>query len=196
MDDSASAKKILGIDVDGVLADSMSIWLQELESRHKIKAIKKDLIYYDLTKVFSSLNRKYVRDLFWSAWSNPERVGLEDPEIPQILDNLHNYFSIHITTAAGTKDELLIRWLKSNRIPYDKLVHLASHREKHLLPDVDIYIEDFDKVAEYVSATGKTTILLSQPWNQEFINKNKDPKIIIAYNWREIEQILLEKFKD
>ncbi len=123
-------------------------------------------------------------------------MKLEDPKIPRILDNLHNYFDIYITTAAGTNDRVLVRWLRSNKIPYDKLVHLATHKEKHLITGINIYVEDFDKVAELATGVGKTTILLSQPWNREFIKKNKNPNILAAHNWKEIEQILLEKFSN
>ncbi len=55
-----SPKTIIGIDVDGVLADSISVWLQELKIQYKITAKKNDIIHNDLTKLFTSLNRKQV----------------------------------------------------------------------------------------------------------------------------------------
>lgn len=188
-------KTILGIDIDGTLADSISPWLLEAKKRHNIKSTREEIHSYYLETVFTSMSKDEVLDIYKYVWKNPSKILLEDKDIPSILDNLHSIFDIYITTAASGEDDTLRKWLKDNNIQYEKMFHFTSFSQKHALPEVDIYIDDFWTVAERVAQTGRATILLRQPWNDKFIKINKNPNILIAYNWREIEQILLEKFK-
>ncbi len=189
-------KRVLGIDIDGVLADTTSKWLQIVERRYGIKAIKKDITRHDIPEVekFASLTEEQYIDAFKEVWSDYKNLQLEDPGIPSILDNLREKFQIYITTASvGTRSEIEA-WLAKNHIVYDRLAHFSRAKDKHLLNDVDIYIDDYNKVIENLAKNGKTAILLAQPWNEHFIASNKNPKIIVAYNWREIESILVERF--
>ncbi len=188
-------KKTLGIDIDGTLADSISPWLLEAQKRHNIKSTKERIHAYHLETVFTSMSKEEVSDIYKYVWKNSSQILLEDKDIPTILDNLHSIFDIYITTAASGDDATLGKWLKDNNIPYEKMFHFTSFSQKHALSEVDIYIDDFEGVAERVAQTGKSTILLRQPWNDKFIKINKNPNILIAYNWREIEEILLKKFK-
>ena len=54
-----------------------------------------------------------------------------------------------------------------------------------------LYIDDFHEVVENAAKAGKTAILLRQPWNEEFIKGNGSKGIIVADNWRHVEEILL-----
>lgn len=184
-------KKVIGIDIDGVLADTISRWLQEAELKFGVKAIKKDVMRYDFWDLFS-MSREDFLGLFKLVWENPESLRLEDKDIPAILDNLHEDFKIYITTAAVGSREKIEWWLKKNKIPYDKLLHFSGRTEKHTAPEVDIYIDDEIRVIENVVKGGKVGILLRQPWNDEFIQKSKIPSLIVADNWRHVEKILLD----
>lgn len=186
------AKKKLGIDIDGVLADTTSRWLQEAEKLHGIRAIKKDIVRYEISEVFTSLTRDEVITGFRSIWKDYETISLEDPDIPSIMDNLHDKFEIWITTANPSANIGL--WLKKNNVPYDRLMQFSRHTDKHKLDNVGIYVDDFHEVIENVVNSNKIGILLRQPWNEEFIKTTKMKNMIVADNWRHIEEILLEKF--
>lgn len=190
---SNKEKLTIGIDIDGVLADTISRFLQEAESKFGIKAIKKNVIKYDFWDLFN-ISRKEFIDLFKVVWNDPDTLRLEDKDIPSILDNLHETFNIYITTSAVGSEEKIALWLKKNKISYYKILHFSGHNEKHTAPEVDIYIDDDGRVIENVIKNNKIGILLRQPWNDEFITKNKKLKMMVADNWREIEQILLTGF--
>ncbi|MDE1860557.1 MAG: hypothetical protein KGH72_02450 [Candidatus Micrarchaeota archaeon] len=187
-------RKTVGIDVDGVLADSIRIWLQEAEQRFGIKADKEDIVKYDLPGLFNSIDYKDTIDLFRLAWKGHHRIGLEDPAIPSILDNLRDRFRICITTASDAETSEVRAWLKNNRIFYDELFHLPTPDDKHRLDSIDIYIDDHAEVIENVARSGRVGIMLRQPWNDDAITTMNHPRIVVAYNWREIEQLLLARF--
>ncbi|HUB92842.1 MAG TPA: hypothetical protein VL945_02675 [Candidatus Saccharimonadales bacterium] len=184
-------RKTLGIDVDGVLADTVSGFLRETEARFGIKKVKEDITKYSAWDLFG-MSKKDFDEMFRLVWENPEELGIEDRDIPAILDNLHGKFRIYITTAAAGSRERIEWWLNENRIPYDRLLHFTANAEKHKAPDVDIYIDDYYGVVENAIACGKTGIMLRQPWNDDFIRRNRDPRLIVAYGWRDLESILMD----
>lgn len=184
-------KKAVGIDVDGVLADTISVWLNDIEGKFGIRAMKRDMIRYELHEILPGMTQRYVFDSWREVWEDYKRIRLEDPDIPSIVDNLHEKFEIYITTA--NPSPRIKDWLRENSIAYDKFVHFSSHNDKHELDGVGIYIDDFHEVIRNVAGCGKKAVILRQPWNDEFIKANKDPNVLVAYNWREIEDILLEE---
>jgi 5'(3')-deoxyribonucleotidase len=185
--------KTIGIDIDGVLADTTSRWLQEAESQYGIKASRKDITRFKICETFTSLTDGQVLDLFRDVWEEPGRVELEDPAIPSILDTLHERFNISITTATVGAHRMVESWLKLNRINYDRIFYLTEHLDKHAIEGVDIYVDDYSDIVEDVIRNGKTGILLRQPWNEAFVRENRDPRVLVASDWREIENILLTK---
>jgi hypothetical protein len=173
----------------------VSIWLQELERTYGIKALKKDIVRHEFSEVFTSLSRKQIMDLWEQTWDDYKRINLIDRDIPSILDNLRERFSISITT--GNPNPNVRKWLSDNRIAYDRFMHFPEKSEKHRTEGIDIYIDDFHQVAKNVAGAGKTAILLRQPWNEGFImTKAKTTDgIVVADNWRHIEWILLDMAK-
>ncbi len=183
-------KKTLGIDIDGTLADTVSVWLQEFERAYGVKAFKKDLVRHEFSEVFTSLSHDQVIEIFSHAWDVYDRINLIDRDIPSIIDNLRDHFNISITT--GNPNPNVKIWLRKNGIAYDRFMHFPEKAEKQKADGVDIYVDDFHEVVKNVAGAGKTAILLRQPWNEGFIRSEKSKGIIIADNWRHIEQILLE----
>lgn len=182
-------KKTIGVDLDNTLADTMPRWLGEAEILFGIKATKKDMVRYNLTEMFPNLSHDQVLDTFKRIWENDyKNIRLIDKDIPSILDSLHRKFNIYITTM--NKHHTVKDWLDQNKIPYDKIIQFSLHTDKHKLEEVSIYIDDFQEIIENAIKAGKTAILLRQPWNDDFISRNKSSNMLVAYNWREIEQLL------
>ncbi len=184
------SRKTIGIDVDGVLADSMSRWLQEAERRYGIKALKADITEYELSDVFPILTHQQILDDWKHIWGNYHEIRLEDRDIPSITDNLHGKFDIYVTTANPSPN--IQKWLKMNNIVYDKIIQLPSHTDKHKLDSVGLYVDDFPEVIDSAIKTGKAAIIFRQPYNDEFIKNNSG--VPVAYNWRDLEDILMTQF--
>ncbi len=185
-------KKAVGIDVDGVLADTISRWLSKAELKFGIKATKKNVTKYELYEIFPGITHKDVLDSWASVWDDYKTIQMEDPDIPSIMDNLHDRFDIWITTA--NPSQRINDWLRENGIAYDRLINFSSHEDKHKLDGVEIYVDDFHEVVEKVAKHGKKAIILRQPWNDAFIKNNKDPNVLVACNWRDVENMLLNYF--
>lgn len=183
-------KRALGVDLDGVLADTVSAWLQYVEKTRGIRALKGDISRYHVNELFSPLTNDDVLEDLKHVWENYKMVRMEDPMIPQILDNLSNTFKIFVTTV--NRHNTVKTWLGENNIPFDDIAVFNDPREKHTLDYIDTYIDDYPEVIKNVAEAGKRAILYRHPWNEDFIKENRNPNILIAYNWTEIEQILME----
>ncbi len=183
-------KKNIGIDVDGVLADTFSRWLHMAELKYGIVGLKKDLVRHELSEVFTKLSHDQVIDLWHEAWNDYSSIKLEDKDVPFIINDLRDKFDICITT--GNPSAHIKLWLKEKGIHYDKYFTFPVPSEKHGVDGIDILIDDFHKVVKNAVLAGKTGILLRQPWNEDFINTNTTKGIIVADNWRSIKRILLD----
>ncbi len=183
-------KDIVAIDLDGTLADSLSVLLQLAEKRYGIKLLKRDVKTYGLEGYFPNVSSKDIDELFRKVWSHPEKIMLEDKEIPQIIDNIRSKYKVMILTATRGTDLDAKKWLDANGIKYDEFKHVEHSNMKSSI-DVYLYVDDHPDVAMDVAKAGKIAILLRQPWNNDFDLKLYNGNVIIANNWREIEDILM-----
>jgi 5'(3')-deoxyribonucleotidase len=182
--------KTIGMDLDGVLADSVSRVLAEADSKFGVKAAKEDIVAYDMEKVLTSLTHADVIGMFRSVWDDPGSIPLEDPRIPEILGRLHDGFRICITTAAVGERRHISRWLSDNGLVYDELMQFPSLSHKHSAPGVGIYVDDCAWVVENVMNAGKVGILLRQPWNEAFIRESAGRGLMVADDWGHLDRML------
>jgi len=110
------------------------------------------------------------------------------PNIPYILNKLHEKSKIYIVTSSVGADKEIIGWLKKNNIVYDRLVHVKKDNDK-LNVEADVFIEDNPHLAMELKKAGKFVILLKQPWNIEFRNNG----IAFAMNWNELFSMINER---
>ena len=134
------------------------------------------------------LPQDYIMNAFRKAWKEYEKIEPVDPNIPYILNKLHEKSNIYIVTSSIGDNKEIIGWLKMNNIVYDKLIHVKSNSEK-LNVKADVFIEDNPYLAVELKNAGKFVIMLEQPWNVEFKNNG----ITFAVNWSELFGILNEK---
>jgi len=178
---------IIACDLDGVLADTVKLVLRNIEEKTAIKKTNDDIKQYDMAKELG-LPRDYIMYAFRKAWREYEKIELVDPNIPYILNKLHEQAIIYIVTSSIGDDKEIIGWLKMNNIVYDKLVHVKKDNEK-LNVEADVFIEDNPYLAIELDKVGKSVIVLQQPWNVKLKNNG----ITFAVNWSELFGILNEK---
>ena len=182
------AKKfIIAVDLDGVLANSIKQTLRNIEEETGVKKTNENIEHYDLTTDIG-LPWDYIMYAFRKAWMEYEKIELVDPNIPYILNKLHEQAIIYIVTSSIGADNEIIGWLKMNNIVYDKLVHVKNDSEK-LSVEADVFIEDNPYLAIELDKVGKSVIVLQQPWNVKLKNNG----ITFAVNWSELFGILNEK---
>ncbi len=185
--------KTIAIDLDDTLAATASKVCLYIEEKINIKFTKKDIVNWSISSVIPQVEG-HEREMYAEVWKNPAEIELEDPDIPNILDNLREKFRVWIVTASSGEDKAIREWLEKKGVAYEGFFHLEHSVDKHGVPGVDIYIDDHVLVAENAARDGKTAILLRQPWNEDFIKSNGNQNIIPADNWRHVEEILLTRF--
>jgi len=180
-------KYVIACDLDGVLANTVKLVLRNIEEETAIKKTNDDIKQYDMTLELG-LPQDYIMNAFRKAWKEYEKIEPIDPNIPYILNKLHEKSNIYIVTSSIGDDKEIIGWLKMNNIVYDKLIHVKRDIEK-LNVKADIFVEDNPYLAVELKNAGKFVIMLEQPWNVEFKNNG----ITFAVNWSELFGILNEK---
>ena len=95
-----------------------------------------------------------------------------------------------ICTASKGEGAVIERWLKEKGITYDRFMIAEGHSGK-LLNGADVYVDDYSDLAAEIAARGKRVVLLRQPWNSSFAERNNNSLISVAKNWADIRRLLL-----
>ncbi len=173
----APRRKRIGLDLDDTVAH-----VKELARQHVNKEFGTDLQFSDIriarleeniTGV--TITEADMKRIFALVWSEMDRISLLDPKIPEMLQRIHQHYDITIATASDADDETLLRFLQKNKVPFDEIVHVHSSKEKlGATPHVDIYVDDYHKIAEDAAKIGKIAILIKQPWNKMFRKRGEE----------------------
>ncbi|MEM3841199.1 MAG: hypothetical protein QXN59_00685 [Candidatus Micrarchaeaceae archaeon] len=182
----------LAIDLDDTIANTIAEWLKEA-SLELGRTIKKDEINeYDIHKVLK-LDKEYVSATFSKVWKKHHGIKLLDARIPQIMKRISEKYEVLVLTASPGKDKDIEEWLHNNNVSYSRLIKVEHAIEKAELGKrlgVSIFVDDSPKVAGFVVERGMDLIMVRQPWNKNFIEKNTSKHIFPVSNWAEVEKIL------
>lgn len=158
----------IGVDIDGVLADSLPLWINELNRFFNKNKRLEEIHLYDICQTYEITTGELHNFL--------ARKGkyLMSKPLPVIgashyLSRIKQYHDIYIVTA---RDELYRRetrgWLKKHGLPYDELLLLGSHEKKEacLEKKLNLLVEDTLEIGIKVSAAGVPVFLMDAPYNQ------------------------------
>ncbi len=184
-------KPTLGIDLEGVLSDSVERWLEIAKSEHGAAVQKEEIRGHLLDHdAFKHIGESEYLDMFKRLWDAHESIRLVDNEAPSVLNRLKDRYSISIITATVGGKESAEKWLNGKGIPHDKIVIVPRLGSK-MQPDTDIHIDDFFDVLKDARVHGKGAIMFLQPWNAKHLRSAAAFGVHTAKNWNEIEQLLL-----
>lgn len=172
---------ILGIDIDGVIADFVGSFLPKLNKYCKCEV--KDIVDYDFEKNISiNISEAELIEL-WRVVEEDKiykKLGLIKGSI-KALNKLAKNNTIKLITnrkEVNKKDTVL--WLKRHKIPFTELIVAENRKEKILeMRKCDIVLEDSLGIARILSVLGKPVLLFDYPWNR--MNKN----IIRIKDWKQ-----------
>ena len=170
------------VDVDGVVADLMSLIIKRYNEKYKESLDYSDLTTYDTKSIMT----KCVKDPFVELKS-PEDMGKLDLIIgaKEALDELNELVNLKICTALQPANVLpRHEWLKKNFSWY-KSHQLITCVDKHMIKG-DILIDDcFEKHSE----DRGLSILFAQPWNEWYKEVMPD-NMIRTDDWSRIVRII------
>lgn len=181
----------IGYDVDNTMADTDLVVTQILRREHGITTPRSKLDTYKLESD-GKISHERMVEIYERAWADPKKIPLVSRQIPRIIRRLNEEFGYtsNVITCTAAKDDVLEMWLDTNMIPRARTIHLTNSVEKGLFKGIDVHVDDHPDVASVAARSGKITVLLEGPCSREFIENNKDSRIIVARNWKEIEEIL------
>jgi 5'(3')-deoxyribonucleotidase len=153
------------LDVDNVLADSISSWCRKASEYLGYAVSKVDIKSH---KIVGSVPMSpglifRLQDEVWIHWKQlrPTEQGL-----PEKVTALRNHgFKIYIATARPKRSVIFVRkWLDHLRLPYDDFFALGPYRDKADIPS-DALVDDAPEQVERFVRDGRIGFLYSQPWN-------------------------------
>ena len=186
-------KRVIGIDIDSVLADSDKIFTKELEYLTGKKYFREDNSPFKYEEAFNIDDETMKK--FWSDFT--KKGGWQ--KIPPIKGSIETvkrlkdegYYIIIISARPPIIKEETKAWLTINNVPYDEL-YLTNYEEKtnfitHL-SGLLYFIEDHPDFAYQFAEKGVKVLLYDWPWNRNVSHKN----IIRVKNWNEIQKIFFK----
>jgi uncharacterized HAD superfamily protein len=184
----------IGVDIDGVLANSLPLWVTELNKFFNKNKRIEEIHLYEIHKAYEITAADF--NLFL------ERKGsllMSDPAPVRgssyYLGRLKQQHEICIISARDKKYfQETEDWLKKNRLQYDELLLLGSHEKKEycLEKNLKVLVEDTLEIGIKVSAAGIPVMLMDAPYNRGVL-----PELIYRkHSWKEIYRaIVAEPFK-
>jgi hypothetical protein len=183
----------IGLDIDGVLADSDPAFRAHMQKLFQRPFPKKDVVCFDYQQCFSFSEAQF--ELFWETFTRQgkwEKIKIM-PGVKQFLKQVKGKDITVITARPLELKQQTIRWLKINRIPYHKLIFMSRESKHHdvLLHNLklDYFIEDRFEFSKDLADLGIKVLLLNYPWNLEF---GEYPGITRVNNWGKISKIILK----
>jgi 5'(3')-deoxyribonucleotidase len=181
-------KRILGIDVDGTIVDTMEKWLDFYKNEFNSEASKEDLFIYNVSRIFPFVDYDKMREYFERAFENIDDLKLLiSKDNIRELNSLSKKFDIYIITSTFSNINQVKKLLDVNNIKYKSFIFVKDSDEKYKY--CDILIDDKAKTIKSVVMHNKIGILYLQNWSKSEL----DEKIISTYtckNWNEILSVL------
>lgn len=180
----------IGIDIDGVLTNLYRFYL-DYGCKYSYEKHLNGIIRDDVLNIEQILGLdKSEHSKFWHRnlkyYRNKKYTREFAPEIIRKLKKQGN--EIHIITARREDErKWTTKWLKENRISFDKLVMTEEKLEYCMQNNIDLMIEDNPNNIERIS-TVIPVICYDNTWNKQC----KGKKIKRCYGWYEIYKEIID----
>ncbi len=175
------------MDLDGVLAETMTAWCEKANKEFGTR-LKLD----DLDTWASWIKLGVTKDQFYrlldDAWDDWEHVPPTEPRIAEKVAKIGKIGRVDIVTGRSRRTvEGARSWLAHYEIPYERFVRVPGVKDKVLL-DYDLYIDDAPDLMPLISQNPvKHGILYERPWNRDVPDM---PKIFKVDKWAGIPRII------
>lgn len=155
----------IALDVDGVLADTMRLWIRLWNRRSGMKIGYEDLVEWDFWRRLGLTSGEFM-ELMRDAWRMWRELPPTEPNLSEKVARLRTLGRVDIVTARPRDAErYTLLWLEAHRIPFDDIVWMRSSRVKASL-DYDVFIDDSPHLADGCALRAKILLLYDRPWNR------------------------------
>lgn len=174
----------IGIDIDGVTANTHEVICLVLNELYGVSYKPKDLSCWDLSMLYVGLNNDVWHAYDWAFYSESHPMFMAPSVIRQLASNGHE---IHFITARRPKmKQTTMNWLLKHDIPFESVIHDGKKLEvlkqmESRGKKVDLFIEDAPhnilNLADYIP-----TIIFDAPYNKDICH----PNTVRLSNWVQI----------
>lgn len=163
----------VAFDIDGVVADTMALFLRLARERYGFHHLTKEHItLYDLYSCLG-LDKEIIDDLVCLTLDDVHTLETPPmPGAPDVLMDLARHGSLHFVTAR-IWPESIIRWLHRvlRGVNHDRIQVIATgapESKLEILRELGIryFVEDRWETCEILARDGIQPILFDQPWNR------------------------------
>ncbi|WP_066640220.1 5' nucleotidase, NT5C type [Desulfolucanica intricata] len=186
-------KKIIGIDIDGVIANTQPVIIDELNQYFGKNYTIKDFINFDPVEKFN-IDRQELYRFIMVREGKLINNSAPMPGSAAAINQLISDYQIYIISArTPTYYEDTLNWLKKYKISFDHLVLLGDHDKRQACIDagVQLFIEDNLNNALQISSCGIPVYLYDATYNQG----NLPPLVHRKFSWQEILAGLKKDFE-
>lgn len=155
----------IALDLDGVLADSIRLWLKLWNKRTGQNLIYEEIVEWDFWRSLGLSEGEFMRLLneVWRMW---KMIPPTEPNIGDEITKLNSLGKIDIVTARprGT-EKYVLKWLEMHKIQYSEYIWVRSGKIKPKL-GYDVFIDDSPLIVNGCTFYRKRLLLYDRPWNR------------------------------
>ena len=186
---SRESKLRIAVDLDGVLAETMTIWCKKANEELGTRVTLDDLDTWASWTKFGITRDQFFR-LLDEAWDKWEEVPPTEPDLAEKVAKIQPLGSLDIVTGRSRQTvEGAKNWLAHHKIPYERFVRVPGMKDKVFL-NYDVYIDDAPELMPLISRNpGMRGILYERPWNR---NVPRLPGVFKVESWTRIPKVIRE----
>ncbi len=171
--DKLITPELLAFDIDGVVADTMAVFVRLARERYGLAELTKDhLNEYDLFRCLS-LDRSIIEDLICLTLDDEHTLQLPPfPGAPEVLTELSCHAPLRFVTAR-IWPESITEWLYQELpdVPRERIHVIATgspEAKSRILQDLGIgyFVEDRVETCVFLAQDGIQPLVFDQPWNR------------------------------
>jgi uncharacterized HAD superfamily protein len=182
-------KLCIGLDIDGVIADAVSVMLPLLSEASQRPVTPRDICCRDFSASLG-IDEAAAR----RVWEQTVNDGLLHRAAPiegalEGLAALGRHEVWLVTARPAFMRELTESWLAENGVSYDNIRFDMSGSKAEAGPAFDLFVEDFLEEARPLAEAGIYTLVYDQPWNQAPALPDNCARV---YGWDDVLEIVDE----
>jgi uncharacterized protein len=184
----------LAFDIDGVVADTMAVFLRLAHDRYGLTHLTREhLKSYNLYQCLD-IEKETLDDLICLTLDDEHtRIVPPEPGAPEVLTELAEYTCLRFVTAR-IWPESIIEWLHEalSEVAPERIQVIATgdpNAKLSILKELDVryFVDDRIETCELLASEGLTPLLFDQPWNR-VSTPISFPRV---ENWKHIRQLIL-----
>ena len=178
----------IGVDVDGVLADSLTLWVAELNRYFNKNMQLGEIFFNDILGTYGITMEEFhefVALTEMKMMTSPQPVKDAALYLNKINED---HFVAIVTARQEVYRDVTEEWLAKQGMQYSALVMAGTHQKRDTCVDLglDLMIEDTFEVSVNISKADIPVLLLDTPYNRKTL-----PALVHRkYSWREIYEYI------